>query len=108
MRHVHLLHVLSNATPQQRKAILRSASIDQIKSICEICKNLLSGNIRSVNPKKLISYKKIIRKLADKKIPISSKRKLITNQTGGFLPLILPAVISLLSGIAGKAISKHI
>lgn len=105
-RHVHLLHLLSTATPQQRKAILRTASNEQIKSLCEICQNLLSGNI-SVNVKKLHPYKKIIQQLSNKKIPIARKRRLFTNQTGGFLPLIIPTVLSLLGGIAGKVIGNN-
>lgn len=109
-RHVHLLHVLAAASPAQRKAILKSASDEQIKTLCEICQNLLSGNLPSNNIKKLCSYKRVIRLLANRSIPIYRKRKLIvTNrQVGGFLPLVLPAVLSLLGGIAGKAIGKRI
>lgn len=106
-RHVHLLHLLSSATPQQRKAILKTATNEQIKSLCEVCQNLLIGNI-PINTKKLRSHRKIIRQLADKKIPVSKKKRLFMNQRGGFLPLVLPAVLSLLSGIAGKAIGKRI
>lgn len=104
-RHVHLLHLLSTATPQQRKAILRTASKEQIKLLCEICQNLLAGNI-SINTKKLHSYRKTIRQLANKKIPILKKKKLFLNQTGGFLPLILPTVLSLLSGVVSRAVEK--
>lgn len=102
-RHVHLLHLLSNANPQQRKAILRTASTEQIKTICEICQNLLSGNIPIAKVQKLRSYKKVIRQLADKKIPISKKKKLFINQSGsGFLPLIIPSVLKLLGGLLGE------
>lgn len=96
-RHVHLLHLLSSAGPQQRKAILKTASNDQIKSLCEICHNLLRGNIPTAKVNKLVSYKRVIRQLADKKIPISRKRKLFINQRGsGFLSILLPTVLSLL------------
>lgn len=102
-RHVHLLHVLANANPQQRKAILKTANEDQMKSLCEICANLLSGNIPISNGKKLHSYKRVIRQLADKKISIAKKRKIFNNQTGsGFLPLIIPAVLKLVSGLLGE------
>lgn len=95
-RHVHLLHILSRASPKQRKAILKTTSDEQIKSLCEICQNVLIGNVRNISLKKLKLHKKILRQLADKKIAISKKRKLVTNQTGGFLPLILNGVLSLL------------
>ncbi|GFX60957.1 uncharacterized protein TNCV_1897171 [Trichonephila clavipes] len=102
-RHVHLLHVLAGASPAQRKAILKNASNDQIKTLCEICQNLLSGNIATNNIKKLCSYKRVIRLLADRSVPISRKRKLFTTnrQVGGFLPLVLPAVLSLIGGLVG-------
>lgn len=97
-KHVHLLHILSKASPQQRKAILNTTSADQLKSICEICQNLLRGNISGLKLQKLAPYKKVIRKLADKKIGLSSKRKILTQQTGGgILSMIIPAVLKLLS-----------
>ncbi|GFV94484.1 integrase catalytic domain-containing protein [Trichonephila clavipes] len=101
---------LPAASPAQRKAILKSATDDQIKTLCEICDNLLSGNIPTKKIKKLCSYKRVIRLLANRSVPISRKRKLFTTnrQVGGFLPLILPGVLSLLGGIAGKAIGKRI
>jgi len=97
-KHVHLLHILSKASPQQRKAILNTTSTDQLKSICEICTNLLRGNIPGVKVQKLAPYKKVIRKLADKKRGLSSKRKILTQQTGGFLSMIIPTVLKLLTG----------
>ncbi|GFX69361.1 uncharacterized protein TNCV_3866391 [Trichonephila clavipes] len=39
---------------------------------------------------------------------LDPKRKLLTNQTGGFLPLVPPAVLSLVGGLVGKAIGKRI
>lgn len=98
-KHVHLLHILSKASPQQRKAILSTTSADQLKSICEICENFLRGNIPGVKVQKLAPYKKVIRKLANNKIGLSSKRKLLKQQTGGgFLPMIIPTVLKLLLG----------
>lgn len=98
-RNIHLLHILSSASPSQRKAILKTASDDQIKSLCEICQNFLLGNIPNVCVKKLKSHKNLIRKLANKNVSIPKKRKIFSNQTGGFLPLILKGVLSLLSEI---------
>ncbi|GFV05841.1 uncharacterized protein TNCV_5035801 [Trichonephila clavipes] len=56
-RHVHLLHVLAAASPAQRKAILKSATDDQIKTLCEICDNLLSGNIPTKRSKNCVVTK---------------------------------------------------
>lgn len=99
--------MLSKSTPTQRKAIIKSASPDQIHSICEICHNILAGNV-GVNVAKVKKYKTAIRQIANKKIPIQKKKKILTNQMGGFLPLVIPAVLSALGGIVGKVIGKHI
>ncbi|GFU74862.1 uncharacterized protein TNCV_4961901 [Trichonephila clavipes] len=106
-RHVHLLHVLSSANPQQRNAILKSAANEQIKTLCVICQNVLEGNVSKPKFRQLCRYKKVIRQLADRNIPIARKGKFLTNQTGGFLPLV-PAVLSLVGGLVGKAIGKRI
>ncbi|GFU94593.1 uncharacterized protein TNCV_3699011 [Trichonephila clavipes] len=108
-QHVHLLHVLSAASPQQRNAILKSATNEQIKTLCEICQNVLAGNVPKANVKRLCRYKRTIRQLADRSISLGRKRKLLTtNQTGGFLPLVLPAVLSFVGGLLGKTIGKRI
>lgn len=106
-QHYPLLSVLATTTPQQRIAILKTASSRQINSICEICKNVLAGNV-PVNIKKLKKYKRNIRALAAKSTSLNHRRKILINQKGGFLPLILPGVISLIGGIIGKAIGKKI
>ncbi|GFY23504.1 uncharacterized protein TNCV_3941961 [Trichonephila clavipes] len=67
---------LPAASPAQRKAILKSATDDQIKTLCEICDNLLSGNIPTKKIKKLCSYKRVIRLLANRSVPISRKQTL--------------------------------
>ncbi|GFY45646.1 uncharacterized protein TNIN_204381 [Trichonephila inaurata madagascariensis] len=51
-QHVHLLHVLSAACPHQRNAILMSATNEQIKTLCEICQNVLAGNVPKANVKR--------------------------------------------------------
>ncbi|GIY21850.1 uncharacterized protein CDAR_494711 [Caerostris darwini] len=106
-RHVHLLHVLSTASPQQINEILKSATNEQIKTLCEICQNVLAGNVPKANVKRLCRYKRTIRQLANRNISIARKRKLLVNQTGGFLPLVLPAVLSFVTGLVGKAIGKR-
>lgn len=106
-KNYHLLSVLARATPAQRKAILKQATPNEIKVICEICHNTLQGNI-PVNISKLKKYKSSIRKLTNKKIPIKKKKKILINQTGGFLPLILGPLLSLVAGTIGRAIGNVI
>ncbi|GFW21216.1 uncharacterized protein TNCV_1948391 [Trichonephila clavipes] len=68
-----------------------------------------AGNVPKANVKRLCRYKRTIRQLDDRSISLGRKRKLLTtNQTGGFLPLVLPAVLSFVGGLLGKTIGKRI
>lgn len=106
-RHYHFLQMLARSHPTQRAALLRTANNDQMKSFCEICLNVLSGNL-PVNVKKMKKYKHVLRKLAKKTTPNESKKRMLLNQSGGFLPVIAPAIISALGGILGSVINKKL
>ena len=73
------LHVLKTAEPRLRKK-------DLVNSIIECVLNVLYGNIKltGCNTHKLLKHKVALRKDADKRVPISSKKKIIV-QRGGFL-----------------------
>ncbi|GFX39399.1 hypothetical protein TNCV_2667611 [Trichonephila clavipes] len=88
-------------------AIIRTADRFQIKCLSEVCYNLLSGSLKT-NIKKLRKYKAAIRKIANKKVPLEKKRKELIIQTGVFLPIIIPAVLTALAGFVGKAIGSRI
>ena len=102
--HKHMLHVLKNCKPCTRKIILKNGSGELVKTLCEICLNVLNGNAKISKKCKnhLRKYKTILRKLAKPKSSLSNKRKILV-QKGGFLPIILSAV---LSGIVGKLIDQ--
>ena len=104
------LKVLKSAKPAQRKAILLAADDDLILAICEIVDNVLRGNVKlsTTQKTKLSKYKKAMRYTAAHKVSKKNKRKLLTNQTGGFLPLILGPALALVAGLVGEAIGKHL
>ncbi len=52
----HTLQVLKTANSKVRKAILKRANNDLIKTVCEICLNFLNGNAR-ISKKKRKSAK---------------------------------------------------
>jgi hypothetical protein len=97
----HHLQVLKTAKPQLRKAILKNCSNELLKSISECVLNVLHDNLKltACQKKRLRMFKVPLRALADKRVSISAKKRLI-NQRGGFLlPLlsaILPTVASLI------------
>lgn len=106
-KNYNFLSLLSKSSPKQRKSLLRNANKSQILSLSEICLNILAGNI-PVNIKKLRKYKRCIRKIACRKTSFKRKKNFLVKQRGGFLPLILPAVLSGIAGLVGKAIGKRL
>lgn len=100
-----MLFVLKNASPKLRKAILLSAPDELIKAIYEIAFNILSGN-HQINTKAkgdLKKYKKHLRKLVQPSRSLASKRKVLVQNGGSFIPYLLSAV---LSGIIGKILQQ--
>ena len=84
----------------RRNYLIDFANKDELKAISEVMLNVLSGNIK-LTPKILRKLKRerhYIRKLTHKKIPDIQKKRIL-KQKGGFLPLILPLVGTVLSKI---------
>ena len=102
---LHFLHVLKNAKPQARRALLASANKELIKAIVECALNTLNGNhkLTKEEKSKLKKYKSRLRNLINPKISFKSMRKLLV-QKGGF---IVPLLASVLSGVIGSLISNN-
>lgn len=102
-RHINELHTLNSCKTSQRKNYLKDASEDLIHCLCEVCYNILLGNI-PVSPQqreKLKKFKNLLRKLVEiqgkkKRKDLKLKRNIIA-QTGGFLPLILTPLLAIAS-----------
>ena len=101
---LHFLHVLKDAKPQARRALLASADDELIKAIVECALNTLNGNhkLTKEEKSKLKKYKSRLRALINPKISFKSKRKLLV-QKGGF---IVPLLASVLSGVIGSLITN--
>jgi len=73
------------------------------KAIKEMAVNVVNGNIKlsRIQRTKLAKYKSFIKEAAK---PTNSKlkRKRVIVQSGGFLPYLVPVVLSLLSSILAK------
>jgi len=101
-RNLYLLKLLYKSSPKQRGVILHSAPDELILALCEVALNILHGKI-PLTAKQLGSLKRRkteIKYVANKKINIARKRRMI-NQKGGFLlPLLsiaLPFITSLIT-----------
>ncbi len=100
--HKAVLQVLQSAKPKLRKAILENSDRALVYAICEICDNLLRGNIpiSDSHKVKLRRHRDKIRQLAQRGEGWQAKRDTLLEQTGGsFLPLLLTAVASVLPSL---------
>ena len=96
------LRVLLKSSPRVRSTLAKkNCSSEFIKCICECAKNVLAGNV-ALSPehkRRLKRHKHSLRKLALKKTPISTKKKIVQN--GGFLGALLGPVVKILGGLFG-------
>jgi len=97
----HALHVLRTAEPKLRKAIISNCNKELVNSIIECILNVLNGNVKlaGCNTRKLRKHRVTLRKVADKRVPLSTKKRLIIQREGFLLPLlsaVLPAIASLI------------
>ena len=99
----YALHVLKAANPKLRKAIVSNCGRELVNSICECVLNVLICNVKLSGcvTRKLRKHKAVLRKVADKRVPISGKKKLIV-QRGGFLLPLLSAVLPALDTLIFK------
>lgn len=99
-KHSEFLKMLSQCSIKQRKALLKNASSDLLKSICECSLNVLKGNVRLNARQKgrLTRHKRSLRLLADRKISYKRKKQILI-QKGGFLPALLGPIIGTLAGL---------
>lgn len=83
-------------------------SEDELKTICELCHNVLYKNIE-VTPKQLLklkAHKNIIRTLGSKQFSLKKKREKLKRQRGGFLSVLLPLLGTLASGVIGGLLNR--
>lgn len=96
IKHIHLLDALAKAKPSERKILLKNSNFGVVKSIVECIENVLNGNVKldKNRLKKLKKYKNQLRKIYASGKKWTSKKKVIIQTGGGFLPALLLPVIS--------------
>ena len=100
-----LFYILDNLTLKYQKAVIDKADKKLINDLCTGIQNILNGNIKLDNNdrEKLRKYKNKLRKLISKS-NLKTKRKII--QTGGFLGVLIPSLISGLTSLIANTINK--
>jgi len=96
----HTLQVLKMADPKLRKAIISKCNRELVNCMSACVLNVLNGNIKlnGCDTRKLQKHKAGLRKVSDRRVPLSKKKKLIV-QRGGFLLLLLSAVLPTLASL---------
>ena len=95
-------------TKENQRDLIRRAKGPLINKICECILNIINGQIKLSKEdfEKLKPYKNLFRKLLTKNTKIKEKKRLII-QKGGFLQILIPAIISGLASIISSAISSN-
>jgi len=102
MRHiqsnVHILHALKKARPKLHRAIIANSDKELLNSINECALNVLRGNVKlsDCKKRKLREFKRQLRTVVDKHVPVAHKKKLIIHR-GGFIVPLLTAVLPTLA-----------
>ena len=88
-----ILKILSKSEPRVVKSILQTADSKLINLLSECALNVLNQNVKvGKNRKKALrKFRKHMEKLAYEKLPLKKKRTIL--QKGGFLSILLPAVL---------------
>lgn len=92
----------------QRKEVLNKAHPCMIQLICEMGLNILKENIllSEHQYERLKPYKRMLLRLCHPGKSLKQRKKILIKAIGGFLPKVLPAVLSAVSAYAGQALAK--
>lgn len=87
--------------PQIQRLILQKSSDGVIKSISNAMLNAQQGDIHwsAAMKRKLRPHRKFISMMSSRGVPIAKKRRLLTSQRGGFLPLLGPIIGTVLGAV---------
>lgn len=98
-----LLETILKGEPALKGFILKRANSRLVKALTECVYNVLYNRGLKFTDKeknRLAKYRKILRKVGDKKTSLRRRKQILVQKGGGFLPLILPAVFTLLSTLS--------
>lgn len=100
IKNCELLRALLKLGNKERAALLKTVGDKEIHCVCECIYNTLKGKVPLTAPQKtqLSRHKSILRRIVKPKESISKKRKLLVQNGGALLPLILAPIITGLLG----------
>ena len=95
--------LIAQSTPKRRKKLLKVINRGELEGLCEICLNILKGNI-NLNTEQINALKKnkkLIRQLSNRQISQTQKKDII-NQNGGFIASLASIVLPMLTSLFTK------
>ena len=98
---------LAKSKAKERTKVLKAATNEQLKGLCEVCLNIVHGNVK-LSQKRYAAFKRqkdLLHSLSNKKLPLYAKRKVI-NQKGGFLGTLAAFSAPLLTQLAIKGVGR--
>ena len=100
-KHVSFLDLIASCSPKQRAALLKTASREQILTLCETALNIVRKLIPLTDGqlKRLRRYKKVTLALANRKVSIGDKRNHLVRQKGGFYTVLIPPALEILRAL---------
>ena len=106
-RNLDFLKLLGGKNKSVRKKVLSDAKTDLLKCISDCCHNILNGNIEMTRKeiKSLKKYRQVIREVANKRIALRRKRKILL-QHGGALPGLLIPILTIAGSLLEDLIAK--
>ena len=100
-----LLNIIAKMNNTNRKRILSEVGGDDIiyKALKEIAHNTIKGNVKlnKSQKAKLKTHSRTLKGLCTSNKCLKRRKKLV-EQIGGFLPILIPAVASLISSLVAK------
>jgi hypothetical protein len=91
------LKVLKTAHPKLRIAIISNCDKELVNCISECVLNVMNGNL-PCNTRKLRKHNVTLRKVTDRHVSLSGKKRIIV-QRGGFLLPLLSAILPKIAGL---------
>jgi len=105
--HHNFIQKVKFASPAARVKYLHDAHEDQVRTICECAHNVITGKLpveaRIVD--RLRPFKRELKRLTRRRGTSEQKRELLI-QKGGFLPILLGAVLPVLGQLLASAFTE--
>lgn len=105
-----LLEEIIAASPARRASLLKKAPSCVIRLLSECGLNVLKGNVKLTDGqyKSLKPHRRLLLQVSEPSLSLKERREVLAKKKGGFLPVILPILLSALSGFAGQAVAKAV